>query len=234
MAYAYKNLRVTFGGQIFNGEDIWTNTIHVGYTDRDWEFSMIDPSGETTEQMIDVIKNWFSSRDAMISPYATLEWVKFSIVGRDGKYAADGDAYEYNETFDFAPVSGGANQAGDGMAAPQLTVAITLESTVLRGAGRYGRIYPPLSGNVNSSGYDSNTASRATAAKTLVDGINDVMNSFLPDTDPAVIVASSVGDGRNAKVKAVKVGNVIDTQRRRRNAMREVYITEPVAGFQIG
>lgn len=235
MAYAHKNLRVTFGGKIYGEQDIWTNTLHIGYENRDWEYSMIDGSHETNNQIIDAIKKWFADERAGISGYATLEWVKFSVIDTDGKYSLFNTGFEFNTTYDFEPVSGGVgSNYQNSFIAPQLTVAITLVTDVVRGAGRFGRIYPPLTGYPSNIGLDTNPVGKRDAAVDLIDDINGVLNSFVPDADPAVIVASSAREGKNAKVTRVRVGQVIDTQRRRRNSIPENYTGKDVKKFQLG
>lgn len=235
MAYAHKNLRVTFGGKIYGDQDIWSNTIHVGYTDKDWEYNSVDTVSETNQGIIEAIQQWFISADANISQYATLSWVKFAIIDTDGKYAKNGNEYEFNETYDFPAVTGGNSYSqGGSQVAPQLSVAITFLTDVARGAGRFGRIYPPLTGTASNIGLDSFQQERLTAAVKLIDDINGELNSFFPSTDPAVIVASAAGAGINAKVRRVRVGQVIDTQRRRRNAIPENYAGRDVATFQVG
>lgn len=224
MAYAYKNLKVTFGGRMYGGQEIWTNGITLGHEDKDFAGFPVKGDDAARNDIVDDIKRWFASPEASISMFATLEWVKFAVVDTNGRYAStdDGD-YESNVTIDFEPVPGNHNER----IAPQLSVALTMETNVRRGAGRYGRIYPPLTGSVTSSGYDERQSVRAEGFAKLIADINDSADSPLDQEEfaPRVIVASGVREGRNASVTNVKVGRIIDTQRSRRNALTEDYVT---------
>lgn len=227
MAYAHKNLKITFGGRLYGNQEIWTNGLTVGHEDKDFDGFVYQGDDVTRRAIRDAIVEWFTSRDAYISQDAKLEWVKFAVIGTDGKYAVGDDGgYELNETLDFDAYSGGE----DRQVAPQLSVALTLETAVRRGAGRYGRIYPPLTGVSGTDGYDVHYQSRASAFAKLINDINDCMDGPLTDdsVQPRVIVASNVGSGRNATVANIKVGKVIDTQRSRRNALTEDYTVLPI------
>lgn len=226
MTYAHKNLKVTFGGRIYGDQDIWNCGLTVGAENFDFKWSTIDPSDMGTGTIATAIKSWFARQDTGIGPDAKLEWVKFAIIGTDGKYATGGDGYEYNETLDFAGISGGGSPYGSLPVAPQLTVALTMETNVRRGAGRFGRIYPPLTGNPSSIGLDSFPVAKAQSFKTLISEINEEFSTIFDLNEYGVIVASNVGEGKNARVTSVKVGQVIDTQRRRRNNIPENYHRE--------
>lgn len=220
MAYAHKNVKITFGGRLYGNQEIWTNGITIGHEDKDFDGFVYQSDKNSYQDIVDNIKHWFTGPEARISHHATLEWVKFALVGTDGKYVvADDGSYVLNETYDFDPLIGYLNVS----VAPQLSVALTMETAVRRGAGRYGRIYPPLTGEPSNDGYDNNHGMRATAFASLLNSINNSMDGPLTDdsVNPRVIVASSVREGRNAIVTNVKVGRVIDTQRSRRNALVE-------------
>lgn len=227
--YAYKNLKITFGGELYAGSEIWSCGLTVGYEDQDFSFVYNDAIVDITPAIEQKLKDWFQSSDAGIHMAANMSWVKFAILDRDGKYAMDGDEYEYLKIRDFPAVAGKyGNQVGQGYIAPQLSVALTMETDVVRGAGRFGRIYPPLTGSVSYQGREENNVQKAKAFAELIETIN--ANFWdLRDFSPAgVIVASAVGNGKNSRVKRVKVGQVIDTQRKRRNAMPEYYHVEDI------
>lgn len=222
MAYAYQNLKITFGGKLHQRNEIWTNGITLGHEDKDFDGFPEQIDRNSYNDIVQNIKDWFQRNSSRISNGATLEWVKFAVVGTDGKYAATSDGnYALNVTYDFDPIYG----ADASTIAPQLSVALTMETDVRRGAGRYGRIYPPLTGTPGGDGYDQYTTERAESFKELLDDINDSSDGLIgaADNAPRVVIASAVGQGRNASVKRVKVGRVIDTQRSRRNAMVEDY-----------
>lgn len=229
MAYAHKNLRITFGGRLYGNTEIWTNGITMGYEDKDFAgFPGGFDSGKR-EELVENIKTWFQREGTGISRHASLEWVKFAVIGTDGKYAgSESGDFELNETIDFDAVYGRLDRE----IAPQLSVALTMETNVRRGAGRFGRIYPPLTGSATGEGYDAQPTERASSFTTLLADLNDTARgagTLIGGDSPKVIVASGVREGRNSEVVRVKVGRVIDTQRSRRNAMVEQYVSFNVA-----
>jgi hypothetical protein len=66
-----------------------------------------------------------------------------------------------------------------------------------------------------------------TAAVAFLDGVNNIMNT---GADPSLIsIMSSKGTGTTKGVTTVAVGNVLDTQRRRRNRLTENYTSGSVS-----
>lgn len=115
-------------------------------------------------------------------------------------------------------------EAGTGTSVPtppQNAICVSM-LTGLAGARNRGRFYlpPPVSSAVTTTGRLGTTQQTA-----LVDGLG-VAFSGLATAGFTPIVRSSVGGGAETVVTSVRVGNVIDTQRRRRNAIAEVYVTE--------
>jgi hypothetical protein len=119
----------------------------------------------------------------------------------------------------FVNVQGG----GQALRYPsQVSLAVSL-MTETRGAGGRGRFYLPApSGALLSNTGRMAVADRdavAGSVKTLLDNLND--QPGLEGNAPRVVVASS--KGMNSTVTAVRVGDVFDTIRRRRNGLGEVY-----------
>ena len=86
-------------------------------------------------------------------------------------------------------------------------------------------MYPPLTGQPNSAGVDIMGIPRTTAARVLIEGINGTLDEAFPPltAKPKAIVASKVGLGKNSYITKVKVGQIIDTMRSRRNKFVENY-----------
>lgn len=233
--YAHKNLKITFGGELYNGSEIWSCGLTVGFEDKDFDFvypeQIVDISGGVEAHIME----WFQSDMAAIHPAARMSWIKMAILDTNGKYAMDGDDYEYLNITDFPEIQGGLRTDNyPGFVAPQLSVALTMETDVVRGAGRFGRIYPPLTGTVSDRGRDETNVGKAIEFAKLIGKINAQFWDLKDLTPAGVIVASAVGGGKNSPVKRVKVGQVIDTQRKRRNAMPEYYHTEKVVNGLTG
>jgi hypothetical protein len=100
---------------------------------------------------------------------------------------------------------------------------LTLDAGGARG-GRFGRIYlppPAVAVQMNGRISSANRSNYATAAKTM---INACQGATTDGQDLDLIVASA-RFGTNRSVTAVRVGDVLDTQRRRDNRLTEAYTT---------
>lgn len=224
MAYAHNFLKVTFGGSIYD-EDIWVNGINFGMADGDVGFE----SGNFSDALDAVaghVETWFKNPASTISPSASLKWVKLAYINVDGKYFRDADIHDFE-----TPVRGAAS-TNTGNPAPQLTLVQTFTTDVRRGPGRFGRIYPPLNtypvqtdGRVNETYINGQASATAQLLANIGGELNNVQEGI------HAIVASAVGTGVHARIKGVTVGDVVDTQRTRRNAFKEKYsVTAIVAG----
>lgn len=113
----------------------------------------------------------------------------------------------------------------------QISVVLSLIGST---AGRRskGRIYLPLHGQIQSSaspatGRLNNPTAILTAMKTLIDGCHTDWRTTLGGTiSPRLTVMSRVGAGLATPVAIVKIGDVADTMRRRRDAMIETYVQQ--------
>jgi hypothetical protein len=217
MSYAYNNLKITFGGVIYGGVDQWSNSFNAGYENKSvnngtdvFDYQVL------VDELAVKIGEWFNDIRTHIDGFAQLDWVKIAVIGTDGLYLEGPWIHDFD-----TPVYGNSVI----YVAPQLSVACTLVTDVKRGAGRFGRIYPPLTGKASSGGADVDTVDRANSFMSLINNLNFVLNEAFPPliAGPRIIVASKVGAGLNATVTTVKVGQVIDTMRSRRNNIKEVY-----------
>lgn len=217
MTYAYNNLKITFGGGIYGDTDEWSNSVMAGFESQNFNngFDVFDYQ-VLVNDLATKVEAWFIDPTAQISQMANLKWVKIALLDKSGLYI-DGPWVH-----DFATPPVGASTE---LVAPQLSVVLTFESNVLRGAGRFGRIYPPLTGEANSAGVDVYGGSRVIGARKLIEGINGSLDEAFPGVTgkPNAIIASKVGTGRNAYITKVRVGQVIDTMRSRRNKFVESY-----------
>lgn len=214
MVFPSSFLKVVASGSMLAGAEEWSCS---------WSLDLGGFSGEGVETLLDglvpVISTWFSSAGASISTRAQLETIKANVLGVDGKYVSQ----TYTGLRDIEPVVGSA--AGNIMP-PQNTVAVSLRTARKRGPGARGRFYPPLPvvGTLAPDGTIAagQAAQMATAGAALINGMNGV-------SDLRVVVASEVGAGALVPVTSVAVGTVVDTQRRRRGDLVEVYSTAAVA-----
>lgn len=217
------HLLLSFGGQFF-GSEIWTNNLRMILGDP--ATTLISESAMNTwalENIDDVatdVAAWFDRTDSRISSAARLDWVKLNVINADGRYWSDTET----NRFDFPA---GSQPTGDTTETfPQVTVAISLLTDAARGRGSRGRIYPPTGAMALGAGTGRITsANRAAMANSFLTLLNDLANE--PGVDlqsPRVVVASDLGmPGPMRNVTSVAVGDIADTQRRRRNALPEQY-----------
>lgn len=112
---------------------------------------------------------------------------------------------------------------------PQCCVVVSLQTDEPGPRGR-GRFYLPLIGGTVTNGARLAPLVRddvVQEAKTLIDSVGSNLSAvgggpFRP------VVASQVGNGFNYRVNRIRVGDVIDTQRRRRDGLTEAYAVATV------
>lgn len=150
-----------------------------------------------------------------------LEWVKLNAIGGDGKQHTNPTVQKAVSPAvtpaAFAPLGGSA--------LPQIALALSL-GTGLRGKrGVRGRVYLP------AAQYTMVSASSPYIDPSAITGISTKFKNFLtsindwPGIDgdaPEVAVVSTVEPVAHV-VTNIRVGNVHDTQRSRRNSIKEVY-----------
>ena len=166
--------------------------------------------------------------------------VKVATIQPDGTYPDDQPSYSH---FYLPPIAG-QSQSPAG-STPQDTLAVTLTTALPRGYASKGRIYLPTSSDYVPQQADglitaAVATSIATSVKTLINTINAnavVGNvaiysrgrgvpSF--DAERNRIEYTYPNPGAVNNVTGVRVGRVIDTQRRRRRQLVEGYVTDTV------
>lgn len=221
MALPHRVVKVTLSGTMFGGAEIWSTGFYLGS-------ELADASPITAQGMADVSAAWetfWTSASSEISNKYTYSQLKMHVVNNDGKTLADSAQYHSPAT---AKVGGSAAQANP----PQIALVATLANSMPRGLATKGRMFlPGVNSTVDTTGHigTASTTAIATNLKTFFDTIHN-------DADtPGNLMLASVGrgplhtDGAIRMVNTVRVGNVYDTQRRRRNALAETYQTRSLA-----
>lgn len=223
--YKTPSLYVTWGGQIGSsgsGVDVWQTGIHVAAAS-----SLISPlmpdAGDMETLYEDILTPFHSDINVGISQGAKLLWAKAAVIDRNGDY--EGDAINH----DGAAVAGAVTTDRGG---PQDSLVLSLWSGQALGKANYGRLYLPWNGipvqATNGRISDGAATNASVAAGDLVDDLNTWVAGF-NDAAYKVRIMSAVGTGTTKTPAYVRVGNVIDTQRRRRNKIVETYFATPVA-----
>jgi len=178
-------------------------------------------SGQQEEKAQSVFNAWKNTcadpAVNIVSSAVVLTYGKFNRINPDGTYHDPNTTHEYFGA-PVAPASAPTHANQDALVLSWVTDA-------QRGPGSKGRIYVPcpsiaivaLSGKIAAS----NAVIAANFGAALINRLNDDPNwPAHPDLECAVV--SKVG-GVAFPIRSVRVGDVLDTQRRRRNAMVETY-----------
>lgn len=221
MALPHRVAKVTLSGTCFGGQEIWSTGFHLGWENQD--ATAITPTGVS-----DVANAWatfFQNVDIAVSGYYEFTECKIAMLNNDGKTIPDSAQY-------YSPPAlvkgGGGNQANP----PQVSLVATLANSLPRGLATKGRMFlPGIATAVDATGHLSTFQAGAVADKLKI-----FFDTIYNDADlPGNPVLASVGrgplnmDGAIRNISQIRVGNVYDTQRRRRNALNEAYTIRAVA-----
>ena len=200
--------RLDFGGPLYS--DIWQCTLHM-------EGAGMPTADAALDDLVQDLSTWMAASQSASS--AALAWVKFNEIDPiSRRYKSATDTYERILT---TPVKGTVE--GNGM--PQQTLCVSLLTGAKRGLASRGRFYPPATVlSLGSDGTVSKTGVNlvASAARTLITNLNNWPGTDTPFNGQVVVLG---GNGVTRNITAVSVGNVMDTQRRRRSKLRESYTT---------
>lgn len=209
MTYPY-HYKVVLAGEHISGDEIWSTS-----------FALITDNTVPDPDLIDGALDWLEEElgtrwgDLGVSNQARLSLIKLNLIGPDGKYVDEANTF-------FRDVNIVAGPAGS--LPLQISTVVSLRTSARRGYATHGRMYlpyPPGSSISNGRFGPTYTGDTADAWATLFADFNDVLFGLSSST--AVGIVSGVGEGTDRAVTRVLVGDVPDTQRRRRNALKETY-----------
>lgn len=221
MALPHEVVRVTMSGDMLGGQEIWSTGFYLG-------FDASNASPIIEEGMANIGAAWetfFKAAGSLISSNYKWKQLKCARVGLDGRTIPDSAQYWNPAT----AISGGY---GGTILPPQISLVATITSATQRGLATKGRMFlPGIGAPIDATGHISTTevGTLSTNLKTFFDAIHN-------DADtPGNLVLASVGrgplhtDGMIRPATGIKIGNVYDTQRRRRNALTEAYTVKVLA-----
>jgi hypothetical protein len=221
MAYMNAHVKVTIFGDMFTGGEIWSTGFHIGEADEGGGNFGVSP--EWVEALKAPWQGFFSGATEGFSGNFRTLGIKAGVLLPDGKYDLS-TIYtaSYNQ-----PISGGSMNPSF---PPQVALVAQLRAASPVGLGAKGRMYlPGITHPVNGQGRISSAAANTTATglKNFLDAAEAAVNS------PGYVINASKGrvgvpfaPPVHRRVTSVLVGDVYDTQRRRRNALRESYSTQ--------
>lgn len=220
MAFSHKVNRVTIQGTAFNGEEIWNTGFYMGAAGADAGL----PTELAAQRINSFWQTFFQGSQNKISNQYLTYTVKVARLNTNGTTEADSVKY-YDATTPYAGNSSGTSWP------PQIALVGTLVTAAARGLGSKGRMYLP---GIQAA-LDTNAKISITDRGNLATNLAAMFNGINADADvPGTVITASFGRvspatvGVNEVVTGVRVGNVYDTQRRRRNALVESYSTANV------
>lgn len=222
--YQFITHKATLFGTMFGGAEEWSTGFFLGQNGGGDEGAA--PTVAEATAIANAFSTFFVKTTVGISDRFKFAGVKISTVSTDG--TSDPALTQFYTL--PTPVSGAQ---GVLCMPPQISLAATLQTLRTRGRGSKGRMYlPGISFSVDATGHISTTDQTGinSALKIFLDSVNSAVDV------PGVVVLNSaevlgvpIKAPEMARIASCKVGNVYDTQRRRRNQLSESYISATLA-----
>ena len=212
MAYA-PHVYAAWGGELLNG-DIWGNGIRLMTATGQLPEADVE---DYLAAMAPGLSDWFAAAQSHHAPSASLTFLKLNNIGADGKYPPGAPTHRH----DYNPaVNGGGSGAGPAI----VSTCISFKTAKARGTGANGRVYPPnFGGTASATGKVTQAVidDLVAAGGALLDAVSLYAN---PGAVGRLIpVIASRKDASLTRITTVRVGDEFDVQRRRKNAVPEIY-----------
>lgn len=220
MAFAHRVNRVTMSGTMYGGNEVWTTGFWAGSPSGDAP----DPTDLGAEMIADEWQTFYTAVGTAISYLWLTTTIKITPYSAGGVIdQAKIKSYSYPSA-----IAGQSAAAGN---PPQVALVATLVADNGIGNGGKGRMFiPGLTAGVDTTGHIPTGTANGVAAG-IATFLGNVAASFDNPGLPINAAKTSAATGMlaiNRVLTSVKVGNVYDTQRRRRNALAEVYSTDTI------
>lgn len=214
MTYPFNVVKVTMSGTCFAGAEVWSTGFYLGKEDA----SVPDVTQANVDSIAAKWETFFTHADTGIQIGYKTERVTMM------PYFASGAPYTDNVKYhDFAPAINGANF--NPLHPAQCALVGTLRSVRAHGKASHGRMYiPGVAWPVQTDGRIAGTDRDKVGLR-----FKEFFTAVRGDLDqPGYPILEAKGGAilplaESAYIYSVKVGNVIDTQRRRRNGLAETY-----------
>ena len=219
MPFASNSLRITIGGSLFDVET-WSIGFRARSTTPESNASLIAGNAGMADDIYTDFSAGFANSQLHANSQATCDWVKVAALDTDGHYADGSDADLHAEVVGAGPAGGGSADA------PQLCTVVSFGTVVHRGHASKGRVFIPgcAQSTITATGEISTGAAGdiRDEMKDRLDHINGILSTAF-SANMRLAVMSPLGAGLSHSITDVKVGRVIDTQRRRRRQLDEAY-----------
>lgn len=165
-----------------------------------------------------LVAGWFSDGDTGISTQAHVTRVRYVLVDADGHYqrTEPGGPFALKDRTHVADVPGGRSSAHHPFQVSQCVTLLTLRP----GRSGKGRMYLPVPVAIIDANGQIGTADRDATlnrTRTFLTAVNALTSTY------AAVVSVAASDGVHWPVTSIRVGRVLDTQRKRRSALPEAF-----------
>lgn len=222
MVYAHKVNRVTLSGTMWGGAEIWSTGFFLGQKDADAN----DPTQAAADAIAAAWKTFFENANSQISSSYSFTMAKIAAIDATGHTVLD-------KVFYAAPLTASVGANGTARLPSQCSLVATLTSARPRGLAAKGRMYLP--GWAVAPGTDGllTVATTVTNVATTLQTFFNAVNASVDVPNSVILAAKGTGllpalTAQNDWVTGLKIGNVIDTQRRRRNGLNETYVAKTI------
>lgn len=216
-----------FGGDLRG--DIWSCGIR--FAPPSLPFDVLDAGEQQTlaDDMADDITAWMVATGSGWSNAAKLRYVKFNRITADGRYFDTANTQQRRYDTPAFPTGPSATTYPN-----QVALVISWVTAAARGRASKGRIFMPApaialaadTGRLYGPPDSVHGQSVADAAATFLNNLNNQPGVDTPGVGASVV---SKVDGTVRAITGVRVGNVLDTMRSRRNALDETYFSAALA-----
>jgi len=208
---------VTFGGVLNTSQsptEIWQCGVRLVKRDTAPTQGVDDPDHYLAD-VRDGLVTWWQGGAAMPSR-ATLAWVKANNIGTDGLFIEP-----RTHVHDYSPSNPGT--AGTIPLPDIMSLVVSWTTDAVRGRSARGRVFLPnyAIAEATSGGIRVESTVAAAWATKGHDLLTVLANTG--GLEPMVPSICSGLDGSHRTITGVRVGDVLDVQRRRKSAAREVY-----------
>jgi hypothetical protein len=176
------------------------------------------------------IRALFANALSKIPNDVVCQWVKFNEIGADGKYVRTDTTFAR-----YLTAASGTLAPFAGVGAPSVptfvSVCVSMRTARARGPASTGRLFIPRPSISTTAGGRMSSATTQEIATTYANFLTALGDEEgVDNTAIAPAVVSNVGEpGPQERIIGVRVGDVPDVQRRRKNSLVEAYSVATVS-----
>lgn len=217
MVYAHRVNRVTISGTMFNGAEEWSTGFFLGQEGAD----AADGSDAGAAAILAAWETFFEHTNSKISSSYRVTQAKIAAIDTNGHTEPDHVYYAY-------PGSTITGSSAINTLPPQCSLVVTLLSDRPRGKASKGRMYLPGIATLPDAATGKLLSATVGAIADNLKTFFDALVGHVDIPDQLILAAKGTGPvpaltAQNDFVETIRVGDVIDTQRRRRNGLVETY-----------